>query len=469
MERGTDEIGFGFARFPSSVICRKQIGCWRKYGFFIEGWGDTMVRITRFLLPVLILVAAFGVNSADAQTVSFRNFSTFQDVVSGVDFFASTRQMVSPYENTATDAIAKLKHLLGEDLPRGAIFICSTLAQKDSLYEPVVMRQGYSWMLVITTQEARMEEQMERRRGQMGNMGDMGNMANIPDAIRQLMNDPDAIRQFMNDPDAINRLPENIRQLAGTVPREMMDNMDRQGGQQRVSGTLAKDIAFAVTQVMMSDENFQYRSSRVDDVGRSPLQDWMDIGIGAYVGGDKSSITYLRENLDMMFPIEDVLFMARPFVGTGLNGQQRGGPGGGEGFPGGGEGFFPGGGAGFPGGGQQGGGTAKSKQGGQISAKGKPSGGSPKGKPSGESQRTLPKDEQDRLLFDGQAISFFDYFLERFGIEKLRELIAFVRDKNESYEFVVKPEVLGSDASKIEATWLEWLNKQPLSEVRPKF
>ena len=371
-----------------------------------------MVRTKRFLLPILILVAVFGANPANAQTVSFKNFASFQNIVPGVDFFASNRQTVAPYESAAAEAVEKLKTLLGNDLPKGAIFICSNQTQIDSLYEPVVMRQGYSWVLVSTTPEVRIQAQMELMRSQMGD--------NIPDEIRQ-------------------RINTMSRDLANVDPQAVSD--------------MARNIAFAVTQVMMNDndEYFQFRSSRVEDVSKSPLQDWLDVAIGAYVSGDKSSVRYLQENLDMMFPIEDVLFMSRPFVASTVINQvnQRSG----GGFPGGGDG------QGMPKtmiGGGDGGGRGQ---------------GAPKAKPGGAGegqQRTLSKDEQDRLLFDGQAISFFDYFMEKFGIEKVRDLIGFVSEKNESWDFVVRPDLLGRDFSKTETEWSEWLRKQSIPDSKPK-
>jgi len=369
-----------------------------------------MVRTTRFLF--LILTAAFGVNFANAQTVNFKNFNSFRNIVPGVDFFASNRQTIAPYEEASAEAVAKLKYLLGEEIPKGAIFICSNLAQKDSLYEPGVLKQGYSWVLVSTTPEVRIQEQMERIKSQIGD--------NIPEEMRQRMNN------MMNN-----------------MPRDMMRDMTSNAERQAASA-MARDIAFAVLQVMVNDENFNYRSSRVDDVSKSPLQDWLDIGIGAYASEDKSAVRYLRENLDMAFPIEDVLFMARPFVASNdASGRTGGGAAAGGGFPGG----------GFPGGQGQRQGAA---------------GGAPKSKPDGGQQRTMSKDEQDRMLFDGQAISFFDYFLEKFGIEKMRELIEFASEKNESWDYIVRPDIMGRDFTKIEKEWTEWLMKQPVPDPKPK-
>jgi len=386
---------------------------------------NIMVRTTRFLLPVLILITAFCVNPASAQTVSFRNFASFQDIAPGVDFFASNRETIAPYENAAKEAIERVKHLLGDDLPKGAIFICTNQTQTDSLYEPVVIRQGYSWVLILTTPEVQIRARIDSMKAQMGD--------NIPEEILQ-------------------RINTQLRDTASNIDQQAVRNM-------------ARNIAFAILQVITNDEIFQFRSSRVEDVGKSKLQDWLDIGIGAYVNGDKSSIRYLQDNLDMMFPIDDVLIMPRPFVASSIIGGSQGGAqgmtimGNGQSGPGGGQ---------MPkisadGGGQ--GGQRQQGQGGQRQQ----GQGAPKSKTEvGGQQRTLPKDEQDRLLFDGQAISFFDYFLEKFGIGKMRELIEFGLEGNESWDFVTRPDLLGRDFSKIETEWLEFLSKQSVPESKPK-
>ena len=400
-----------------------------------------MVRITRFLLPALILIVAFGVNFTNAQTVSFKNFESFLDIVPGVDFFASDRQMVTPYEAATAEAIAKLKTLLGNDLPKGAIFICSNQTQRDSLYEPVVFRQGYEWVLISASSGGRNQDMLDRIRSQMGD--------NIPEEFRQRMNE-----MMQQEPAASVVDPQALT-------------------------TMSRNIAFAVLQVIMNADNeyFQFRASRADDVAKSPLQDWLDVAIGSYVSGDKSSVKYLQDNIDMMFPMDDVLIMPRPFVApsTSSGGGQQGGRQGG-GFPGGGDGGgFPGGdvsqimakiaaggGQGGPGGGQGGPGGGQRPQGQQGAPKSKPDSG------GAQQQRVLPKDEQDRLLFDGQAISFFDFFMEKFGIEKIRELIKFAGEGNESWDFVARPDLLGRDFSKIEAEWMEYLMIMSIPESKPK-
>ena len=86
----------------------------------------------------------------------------------------------------------------------------------------------------------------------------------------------------------------------------------------------------------------------------------------------------------------------------------------------------------------------------------------------GGMQRTLPKDEQDRMLFDGQASTFFAYMLERAGTDKMRELIGQVREGKESRDYIAKPDVLGPDFQKIEADWAAWVKTQKAEEpIRP--
>ncbi len=125
--------------------------------------------IRRPIIAAFVLTAAFSFNLANAQqTASFKNFTAFRNVVPDIDFFASSRQAIAPYEKPAGEAIAKLKQLFGANLPKGAIFICSTLAQKDAVYEPKVLRSGYSWSLTAETPEVRAQAMLARIKSQMG-------------------------------------------------------------------------------------------------------------------------------------------------------------------------------------------------------------------------------------------------------------------------------------------------------------
>ncbi|MDI9611810.1 MAG: hypothetical protein QM330_01940 [Acidobacteriota bacterium] len=364
----------------------------------------------RFLLAALLVAVPLAAGPANAQVVDFKNFVSFRNLVPGVDFFASNRKNVSPYEKPAAEAIARMKELLGDDLPKGAVFICSSVQQRDSVYEPRVLRSGYRWSITVVTAEVRTQEVLERIKAQMGD--------NIPAEIR------DRIRN---------------------QPPEMMADAEQQA-----ASTLARQIAHAVTQTAM-DENLRFRSSRLDDMGKSPLPDWLDIGIAWYAVGAKANLEFLNQNMEQTFPIEDILSMSRPFVASSFDqggGGSRGGgggmPGNGGGFPGGGGGGgFPAG--GFPGGGAQGGPRA--------SRGGGPRGGGSGGMP----QRVLPKDEQDRMLFDGQSSTFFFFLIEKVGIEKVRELIRLTREGMESREYLERPEVLGGDFGKIEEEWAAWV------------
>jgi hypothetical protein len=386
----------------------------------------------RLIFAVLVFVATLGANFSYAQqAVQFKNFVTFKQLVPGIDFFASNRQAVAPYEKPAAEVMTRLRSLFKDDLPKGAIFICSKLSQKDAIYEPVVLKKGYGWTLTAVTSEVRMQEVMERMKAQMAQMG-----GNIPAEIRQ--------------------------RLQNRPPTEMMANTEKQ-----MVTSMAQNIAYAVLQSMLS-EGIQFRSSRVDDMGKSPLPDWLDIGIAAYASGSKSSLMFLQQNMEQTFSLEDILSMSRPFVasssdqggGGGRNrgGDSEGGQGmprmsGGGGFPGGG---FPGG--GFPSGGFPGGGTAQgtARTGGGSGRNGFPGGGGS----SNGMQRNLPKDEQDRMLFDGQSSTLFAYLIEKAGIDKVRELVQYVREGKESRDFITKPEVLGPDFEKIEGDWTAWVKSQ---------
>ncbi len=401
--------------------------------------------IRRPIIAALILATAISVDLASAQqTASFKNFNAFRNIVPGIDFFASNRQKVAPYEKLAAEAVEKLKSLLGPDLPKGAIFICSTLAQKDAVYEPKVLKSGYSWTLTAVTSDVRMQEMQARMKSQMG-----------------------------------DDIPAEIKERMQRMQPEMMANVEKQ-----MAAAMTQQIAYAVIQTLLNKE-LQYRSSRVDDMGKSPLPDWLDIGIGAYVGGQNGNLSYLQQNMDQTFPIEDILSMARPFVassgqnggGMGRSGNSGGFPGGGSGgfpgggsggfpggssggFPGGGSGGFPGGGSGgFPGGtqggfgGRSGGGFGGSGGGGMGGFGGQ---GGQRGERGGQ-PRQMSKDEQDRMLFDGQSSTFFLYVTEKLGLNGVRELIKEAREGKESREYLGRPDVLGPDFTKIEADWIAWL------------
>jgi len=368
--------------------------------------------MNRFFLSLSIIIALFLPHSIWAQqSATFKSFNIYTGLVPGVDFFASKKQLTSSYQEPVTQVVERLNTLLGKSPPKGAIFICSTLEQKDSIYEPMILKMGYSWTLSIETADIQAEEMMARIKSMMGD--------DIPAEIMDRMS---------------NRQPAMI-------------------GNRMIQDTVQK-IAYAVIQTSFA-ENLQYRSSRLNDMGKSPLPDWLDIGIGVYATGEDPALTYLKQNMEQTFPIEDVLTMSRPFVASMFlqeessesGGGMFGSGGGGRGGMGGGQGGGPP--AGFEGMGSEGGPPAGFGGGGRGSSGGE---GAQRGGP----QRTIPKDEQDQMIFDGQSSTFFAFLLEKVGMEKIRELIDAIQAGTEGRDFIARSDMLGDDYGEIEEEWLEW-------------
>jgi hypothetical protein len=364
-------------------------------------------------ITALVLVLAFGGAGANAQqAVSFKNFSSFKNLVPGVDFYSSGRQLVTPYVKPVSETMARLQKLFGANLPKGAIFICSTLEQRDSVYEPKVLRSGYGWTLTVETPEVRMQEMMDRMKSQMG-----------------------------------GEIPAEFKSRMNNMPPEMMANAEKQ-----MVDSAVQQIPHAVLWVLLAPES-RFRSSRLDDMGKSPLPDWLDIGIAAYATGKNMDLSFLRENMDQTFPLEDIFLMSRPFVASSVNqGSSSSFRGGGGGMPGGRSGGMPS----FGGGS---GGGPSGDMGGPPSGFGsRGSGGfdGSSGERSGR-QRVLPKDEQDRMLFDIQSGTFFLYLMEKVDIEKVKLLIKEAQDGGEIWESLTEPDLLGSDLEKIEEDWISWV------------
>jgi hypothetical protein len=394
--------------------------------------------MVRSIITALFLVFLFSPQLICAQQAEkFKSFNKYTGLVPGIDFFASKRQSAEPYEKPVTQEIERLQTLLGENLPKGAIFICSTLEQKDSIYEPMILKMGYSWVLSLESQEIQAEEMMARIKSMMGE----------------------------------DEIPAEIMERLKSRQSDMMASANSR----MVNDTLRK-IANAIIQTSFA-ENFRYRSSRVNDVIKSPLPDWLDIGIAVYAIGDDPNLSYLLQNLEQTFPIDDVLTMSRPFVaslflqdldggsnseGFGSRGGSGGGFEGGQGFPSGG---FSGMGRGdFPQGGFSGRGQGDFPQGG-FGGRGGRSSGESDGQRGGR-QRTIPKDEQDQMIFDGQASTFFTFLLEKVGIEKIRELIQAVQEGVEGRDFIAREDMLGDDFRRIEQQWTEYVENL---EPRPPF
>ncbi len=383
--------------------------------------GDGKIAMIRYL-TVLVLIFAFGNVEASAQqkadanthaAASFKNFSAFRELVTGIDFFASGQKLATPFVEPTSVTMAKLQELLGADLPKGAVFICSTLEQRDSIYEPKVLRAGYGWTLSVDTPEVRMQEMMDRMKSQMG-----------------------------------GEIPEEFLSRMNNLPPEMMAEAEKQ-----MVDTVNQQMVHAVLWAFFAPDS-QFRSSRLDDVAKSPLPDWLDMGIAAHASGKNIDLSFLLENLDQTFSLEDIFLMSRPFVASSINqgsggGMSGGMPGGMSGGRGGGMPSFGGGSGGPPGGGM---GSPPSG----FGSRGSGGFGGSSGQRGGM-QRVLPKDEQDRMLFDLQSGTFFQYLLEKVGIEKVKTLIKQAQEGREIWESVTQPDMLGSDLEKIEENWISWV------------
>ena len=71
----------------------------------------------------------------------------------------------------------------------------------------------------------------------------------------------------------------------------------------------------------------------------------------------------------------------------------------------------------------------------------------------------LPKDVQDRMMFDGQASSFFAYVIQKAGLEKAKEIVAAAREGKNPGDILSREDVLGKDPEKVEAGWREWVKE----------
>jgi len=365
----------------------------------------------------LLLFTCFGL----AQDNPFPKFKVFRGAVTGVDFFASQKADVDPFIKPLADARGTMASFLGDDIGKGAIFICSTLAQKDSIYGQRVLK-FYKWYLVQLTAEAQREEREARmksaaaaaaaaaapgeqggqeRRGQgsQGGRGEQGGRQGGPQGGAQS--------------------PEF---------RAMQEA--------RAAAQLASQMGYAILTSSLNNEK-PFRVSRLDDMSRSPLNDWLDIALVAHATGTaQSAYRVLQERADDCFPLDDVLSMSRPFVAQTTD-SAGGGTGGGMGM------FTAGTGAGDRGGGGQSGG-----RGANVGQGGGGRGGS----------RVLSKDVVDRMVFDAQGTAFFTYLIEKVGIDKVKDLVQQQLKGTESVAVVLT--LTGPDIDKTEMTFMDWVKTQ---------
>jgi hypothetical protein len=260
---------------------------------------------------------------------------------------------------------------------------------------------GYKWALIQLTPQASAEQMLEQMKSRMGGQ--------LP---------PGALDRMKNQPPDVKKMMEG-----------------------RLVGSTVQKVGYAIL-VTTLNPNALFRSSRLDDMGRSPLADWLDIGLAAYAAGSSASnLGFLRGRLEEGFPLEDVLSMSRPFVAPSAGGTGAAGPGmviqmGPAGGPAPGPGVIAG-----------------------------PAPAGPSGSQAGPfTERpvriNMPKDVQDRMTFDAQAALFFSYLVQKAGLEKTKELVQWNREGKSSREFLTRADLLGPDLEKIETDWQEWVKQQ---------
>ncbi len=352
--------------------------------------GKLMIR--QILAAMLLLLTTAGF--APRQDRFTKTLQPYKGVVPGIDFYAPSRSAVALFENPVREAEAKLSAFLGRELARGAVAICTTLDQRDSVSERRLLKMGYRWVLILTIPESR-----------------------------------------------------------------------EAGGSQLVASSVQK-IGNAILMTTLAPE-VEFRSSRVEDMGRSPLSDWLDVGIVSYVtGSGKSNLGFLQDRLEEAFPLEDVISMSRPFVAPAEMGGERiqldgnfGGVPGRGGPP---AGVFVNGGSG-------GSGTLAQRQADPGHGSGgagnvvRQSAASGVAQVPGQDTIALPKDVQDRMFFDAEAASFFLYIIEKLGTEKCRALIQASLEKKDLHKLLTQDNMLGPDFDAIEKDWQNWLKNQKVA------
>jgi hypothetical protein len=369
--------------------------------------------------PILIVSLAFWLVPADgwSQTDSFaQNFKSFKDIAPGVDFYAASREQVIPFQKPVAEARQRLGTFLGELAP-GAVVVCSTLAQKDTVSEARLLRMGYRWALIQLTLEASNQEMLARIKGQQG--------GEVPERLLQRLQNP---------------TPE-MKQMASA----------------RLVSTTAQRAAYAILMTTLAPEK-PFRTSRLDDVARSPLADWLDMGLVGHASGVPLNLRFLQDRIEEAFPIEDILGMSRPFVVPDENSSGGGGGGGGMFVVRMGDGAPSGAGGAAAAAGASGAQAQGSERG---SGGGGGGGGGRRGGPA-----VLPKDVQDRMMFDGQASTFFAFLVEKISVEKVKKLVQSGREGKDVREILTQPDMLGPDMEKVELAWIEWLKAQKAEPER---
>jgi len=347
------------------------------------------------LIAGIVLALAQAAAAADSVDSFTRSFKKFANAAPGIDIFAGSRADAAHLEKPLAEMRAKLVTFLGETIARGAIVVCTSLEQKDSVTERRVLRMGYRWVLIQLTPDATNQQMLAQIKSQMGG---------------QL---PPGMLERLQSPSPEMKAAADARLVSSTVQR----------------------AASAMIFTTLAPEK-EFRASRLEDPGRSPLADWLDIALAAHASGTaRANLRLLQERLDEGFPLEDVLTMSRPFVPPSAGGASGGAP------------FV----IRMPGPAPAGGGAPAP---------------TPAPGPGSQAPATMnrsvsmPKDVADRMMFDAQSAAFFSYVLEKAGVEKGKALVQWNREGKPVREFVARAEVLGSDLDTIEKEWQSWIKAQ---------
>jgi hypothetical protein len=388
--------------------------------------------IQRLISAAVFLTLFAGLTVAQENPFT-KNFKFIKkEAAPGIDFYANNESEVEPFLKPVAEARKNLAAFLGDDLTRGGIFVCSTLQQRDSVYDARVFKEGYKWFLLQLTPEAQREERQARMQAVAAGAAALSGQGGRG-AAGQDQGGAQAGRQ---------RGGQDQGARGGQSPEVRAAAMEA-----RAAANLASQVGFSILQTTLNPDK-PFRASRLDDMTRSPLVDWLDIALVAYATGTTgANLRYMQENMDLSFPIEDVLSMSRPFVAQQVSSASGGGGGGGMGGQGGG-GFGAGTGGAQGAGDRGGGGQSEGARGGR-----------------GGGSANLPKDVQDRMMFDAQAASFFNYLIEKAGIEKAKDVVAQNRKGTEALTAVQK--IFGTDVDTLTKDWQTWaMAQKPPESIR---
>jgi hypothetical protein len=407
--------------------------------------------IQRVTTAAIFLTLFAGVSLAQENPFT-KNFKLFKDVAPGVDFYASNQSDIEPFIRPVSGVRKEIASYLGIDLTKGAIFVCSTVAQNDSVYDVRAFKLGYKWYLIQLTPEAQREQRQARQQAmaaQAAQAGQSGDQAGKGGQGGQRSGQAQTGQRGGQDQTG-QRGGQDQSGRGGQRGGPGGQSADMRAAQMaRAATSIATSVGYASVMTTL-DPNKPYRVSRLDDMSRSPLVDWLDIGLVAHATGNwAANLKFLQDHLDETFALDDELAMNRPFVAQQMDSSGGGGAGGG------GRGGDPGaaqamGGGGNPGVTAMGGGSGQAGGGGRGGA---------------GAARVLPKDQQDRLLFDAQAATFFAYLIEKAGADKAKNVIQ--QNMKGTEALTVVQSYLGSDIEKVEQDWQTWVKAQkPPENIR---